>query len=276
MLSIITAVHNQLAMNKIFIRTLKEYTNNSYELIIIDNNSTDGSRELFVEAGAIVIANDSNYSYPYCQNQGIRKATGKVLAFFNNDIIVSPDWDRHLLTILGKNNYHVVSFASPDRGINTKETLRQGRRWKWVKYPVLKLMGETVSSLLLMFRLSYGNWQKFCLKQLNRYGYKMSEGFSGSVIAMDRTGLERVGFWDERMQDADFDLYMRTKKRSDEHNDLQPLSIISGVFMHHYGKLTLKSKKKPVVFTDKANLISFDTKWHITMKEVALRYLRQD
>jgi glycosyltransferase involved in cell wall biosynthesis len=44
-ISIITAVHNGLAINKIFYRYLVKYTVNPFELIIIDNASTDGSRE---------------------------------------------------------------------------------------------------------------------------------------------------------------------------------------------------------------------------------------
>ena len=53
MISIVTAVHNQIGMNRLFYETLKRNTRNVYELIIIDNNSTDGSREFFREhAGA--------------------------------------------------------------------------------------------------------------------------------------------------------------------------------------------------------------------------------
>lgn len=42
MISIVTAVHNQIGMNRLFYETLKRNTRNVYELIIIDNNSTDG------------------------------------------------------------------------------------------------------------------------------------------------------------------------------------------------------------------------------------------
>ncbi|MFT3949224.1 MAG: glycosyltransferase [Agriterribacter sp.] len=275
MLSIITAVHNQLAMNKIFLQTLKEYTHNTFELIIIDNNSTDGSREFFEENGAVVIANEGNYSYPYCQNQGIKKANYNTLLFFNNDIIVSPDWDIHLLEVLGKDNYDIVSFASPDRCDNLRETKKQGRTWNRIKYPVLRLLGSSETALWLMFKLRYRNWKSFCKKMFEKYACKMSAGFSGSVIAMNRTGLEKVGYWDERMQDADFDLYMRSRKRNEEFGDLKPLSIISGVYMHHFGRLTLKSRKKPVTFSDAKNLIPFEQKWKITMRYVAQHFIKQ-
>ena len=46
-LSIITAVHNQLAVNQWYVEHLKRCTQEPYELIIIDNASTDGSAEFF-------------------------------------------------------------------------------------------------------------------------------------------------------------------------------------------------------------------------------------
>lgn len=272
MISIITAVHNQLSVNRLFIDSLKKNTHNPYELIIIDNNSTDGSRELFEEAGAVMICNSANYSYPYCQNQGIAKAKYDVLAFFNNDIMLSKDWDVHLINRLGVDGYDVLSFSSNDRGANRKETKLLAFRWKWIKYPVRALFGASKFALKLMFKLMYCRWNTFCASKLKKYGYEMREGFSGSVIAMTRRGLDKVGLWDESMQGADFDLYARCKKRNLEHGDLQPLSIISGVYLHHFGRLTVKSKKKPVQFADVHNLRSFESKWG---KEWCARF-RQD
>src|SRR5580704_1210526 len=100
MISIITAIHNQLAMNKLFYAALKKYTRHKFELIIIDNHSTDGSAEFFDSKRARIIHNDHNYSYPYCQNQGIDSAKYEYLAFLNNDIVVAPRWDQRLIETL--------------------------------------------------------------------------------------------------------------------------------------------------------------------------------
>ena len=54
MLSIIVAVHNQLAMNRLFWRHLSANTENEWELIVIDNGSSDGSAEFFTGVGAKV------------------------------------------------------------------------------------------------------------------------------------------------------------------------------------------------------------------------------
>lgn len=280
MISIITAIHNQLAMNKLFINSLKRYTLSEYELIIIDNNSTDGSRELFEQQGAKIIRNPQNYSYPYCQNQGIREASGEVLAFFNNDIILSQGWDVRLLDVIGKDGHDVVSFATIDFCRLKRETRKYSCRWKRIKYPLLLLLGRSVFSLRLMFNLMYWKgWNRFTQKMFEKHHYEMQQGFSGSVIAMTRQGLDKIGFWDERIQSADWDTYARCRQRHAEVGDIKPLCIISGIYIHHYQRLTLKSSRKPIVFADQKNMMSFDDKWgkgfadHIISKEIDAQQL---
>lgn len=262
-------------MNKLFLHALKKYTLNPYELIIVDNNSTDGSREFFENNGAIVIHNKHNYSYPYCQNQGVREASYDVLCFLNNDNIVSPCWDARLLHAIGNGSYDVVSFATNDRGANRRETKAQDRKWKRIKYPIAAIFGVSSFSLQLMFKLMYPRWEKFTEKKWSKYGVQMSEGFSGSAIAMTRKGIEKVGMWDERLQCADFDLYARTKQRHEQVGDVQPLSIISGLYVHHYNRMTSKSKRRPPQFADAKNLISWEDKWGVSRCEKFKEALKQ-
>ena len=47
MLSIIVAVYNQLGHNQLFLEGIQRYTTGPYEVIVIDNHSTDGSVEFF-------------------------------------------------------------------------------------------------------------------------------------------------------------------------------------------------------------------------------------
>ena len=63
MISIITAIYNQRSVNELFWHYLKLYTHFPFELIIIDNNSNDGSADFFESIGATVIRNQGNYSY---------------------------------------------------------------------------------------------------------------------------------------------------------------------------------------------------------------------
>lgn len=258
MISIITAVHNGLAMNKIFFEYLKKYTHHPFELIIIDNNSTDGSKEFFKGQQASVIENDKNYSYPHCQNQGIERAKFEILAFLNNDIIVAPDWDKKLIDIAEKNNLDIITPCGIERLETIESTAKISRKWKAIKN-FISVYGINSVSIKIMFKLMYGNWEDFNAKRFAKFGNITAEGFIGNTVLMKKGALEKIGLWDERIQSADFDLYVRSKKRSLEKGDMKPVHIAWGVFNHHFIRMTVKSK--PTAFADQKKMISLEEKW---------------
>lgn len=265
MISIISAVHNGLPMNRIFWQYLQKYTHHPFELIIIDNISTDGSREFFKSTGATVIENNQNYSYPVCQNQGIAVAKYDVLVFINNDIIVSPDWDKRLLQVADANGLEIITPVGIEMLENETVTRAIKRKWLKVKNP-LALFGFFDFNLRLMHRLMYGNWERFTNSRYQRFGTAIKEGFVGNTVMMKRSAIAKIGLWDERIQGADFDLYIRSKKRNIENGDIKPVQMALGVFIHHYIRLTVKSTRAP--FADREKIISAEEKWGPeTMKE---------
>lgn len=259
MISIITSVHNQLGMNKLFFETLAANSSLEFELIIIDNNSTDGTREYFQEKANTLILNQQNYSYPYCQNQGIAKARYDYLAFFNNDLLVSKNWDKRMLEIMDRKQIEIISFATNDHLENRQAQKALNRKWKRIKYPLKAVFGTSYHSLKLMARLTYGNFARFCENRYQQFADSTIEAFSGSAILMKKTALEKVGVWDERIQAADFDLFLRAKERSMTKGDIKPVQMALGVYFHHYQRLTAKAKYPP--FADKANIIPLKEKW---------------
>jgi len=69
------------------------YPADRLELILVDNGSTDGSRELMARLfpRVKVVALDRNLGFTGGNNAGVAAATGDVLVFFNNDMRVDPD-----------------------------------------------------------------------------------------------------------------------------------------------------------------------------------------
>lgn len=260
MISIVTSVHNQLDMNKLFYETLKKNSVLPFELIVIDNNSSDGTREFFKDKADILIANDGNYSYPHCQNQGIAVAKFEFLAFFNNDILVPKNWDKNILQIMNDKGIEVISFATNDHLENKKVQRVLHKRWKRVKFIVRSFWGINIKSLKLMVKLMYGDLNRFCKERFSQFTDEVIEGFSGSCILVKKSAFSKIGIWDERMQEADFDLYFRTKERSIEKKDIKPIQLALGIYIHHFQRLTLRSKNI-TPFEDKANIISLEEKW---------------
>lgn len=260
MISIITSVHNQLDMNKLFYETLKKNTSLPFELIVIDNNSTDGSREFFKNKADVLFTNEANYSYPRCQNQGILAAKFDYLAFFNNDILVPEAWDKNILQIMNEKGIEVISFATNDHLENKKVQRKLHKRWKKIKYIVRAVFGIKIRSLKLMVKLMYGDLDRFCKERYTTFKDDVIEGFSGSCILMKKSTIDKIGVWDERIQVADFDLYFRTKERAIQSQDMKPVQLALGIYIHHFQRLTLRSKNI-IPFEDRENIISLQEKW---------------
>ena len=73
-----------------------------FEVIVVDNGSTDGSPDLVAEQFSQVrlIRNDQNLGFAVGNNVGLRVATGDVLVLLNQDTVVRPGWLGALVQIL--------------------------------------------------------------------------------------------------------------------------------------------------------------------------------
>jgi len=257
-ISIITAVYNQLAMNQIYWENLVKNTKYPFELIVIDNASTDASADFFESVGARVIRNPGNYSYPVSQNQGIAVAKGEWLAFLNNDIIVSEGWDEALIANAVHNQLDVITSCGIERIESKSATKKLRRRWNRIR-GLVGLFGTGRNSLLLMHKWMYGNWSAFCQNRRERFKHQAVEGFVGNTVMFSRRALDILGPWDETQQAADFDLFLRTAMRAREVGDIRPMHIALDCFNHHYIRLTMKGGYPP--FVDRDKLIPLDQKW---------------
>ena len=79
--SIIMPCWNALAFTRQCIPALKQHTRGPWELIVIDNGSTDGTANYlaglceFSAVPVTVITNSSNLGFPAAINQGLRRRT---------------------------------------------------------------------------------------------------------------------------------------------------------------------------------------------------------
>ncbi len=76
-----------------------DYPADRFEMICVDNGSTDGSRELLrAEFPSVnVVALDTNRGFTGGNEAGVAVARGEVLLFLNNDMRVEPDCLRELI-----------------------------------------------------------------------------------------------------------------------------------------------------------------------------------
>ena len=84
---------------------LDRTTYTDFELVLVDNGSTDGSADAVARQSHAfdlqVIRNPDNRSYSEANGQGVAAARGELILFLNNDVEpVTPDWLGHLVATL--------------------------------------------------------------------------------------------------------------------------------------------------------------------------------
>ena len=95
------------------IDSLLKSTFESYEVIVVDNASSDGSQAWIKESHPHIklVENDRNYGYAGGCNRGADKASGEFLVFLNNDTIQKSDWLHYLVELMEKDN--TIAAAQP-------------------------------------------------------------------------------------------------------------------------------------------------------------------
>jgi len=103
--SIIILTHNQLEYTKKCIESIFTHTKEPFDLIVVDNGSTDGTVEyLETEVGGQgaegrfrIIKNKENLGFAAGNNQGMAAARGDYILLMNNDIVVTSGWLERMI-----------------------------------------------------------------------------------------------------------------------------------------------------------------------------------
>src|SRR5260370_29162976 len=93
MISVVVVNWNGKALLSDCLASLRSQTFPDFEVIVVDNGSTDGSSQ-FVRAAFPdfkLIQLSENHGFAGGNNAGIRQARGEWIALINNDAVAEPD-----------------------------------------------------------------------------------------------------------------------------------------------------------------------------------------
>lgn len=105
-LSIVMPVFNSEKYVGTAIESILKQTYNDFELIIIDDGSTDGSLKIiksFKDKRIRIIINDSNRGIVYSRNRGLQEAKGKYIGMFDSDDVAHSSKFEEQIEFLEKN-----------------------------------------------------------------------------------------------------------------------------------------------------------------------------
>lgn len=175
----------------------------SFELIIVDNNSTDTTlsmlRNDFPQAQVIVNKKNDGFARPI--NQALRQSTGNYTLVLNPDTIILPGAFNLLIDYL--ETHQDVGICGPkvlNRDGTLQKACRRGVSRPWAAFSYF----SGLSALFPHSKLFGG----YLLNYLDEDGIHDVDGVSGSCMLIRKQVIEQIGLFDERFfayqEDADY------------------------------------------------------------------------
>ncbi|WP_141500361.1 glycosyltransferase family 2 protein [Paenibacillus luteus] len=178
--SIIIPSYNQLEAVKTSIENIMDHTDLPYEIIVIDNGSSDGLEHYLKQLDGQVryrILSES-IGFVGAANRGFMMAKGTTILLLNSCIHPTENWLDNLLQCL--NSELSIGLVGP-----VSNHLSGSQR--------LELQYEDLVDMHEFARVN---------NQSDSSKWHEAEHLSYSCLLMRRDLLERVGYWDEGCQDA--------------------------------------------------------------------------
>ena len=118
MVSVVVCAHNAIATIRECLNSLTRLNYPNYEVIVIDDGSTDGTGQLCGEYGARLLRIERG-GLSRARNEGILAARGSIVGFIDADAYPDPDWLYFAVTALEEQQAAAVggpNLAPPNDG----------------------------------------------------------------------------------------------------------------------------------------------------------------
>jgi GT2 family glycosyltransferase len=175
----------------------------SFELIIIDNGSTDDTISMLQAdyPAARLTLNGKNEGFTRPINQALRQSQGRYMLVLNPDTIVLPGAFNQLISFMDE--HPDVGICGPkvlNRDGSLQKACRRGVSRPWAAFSYF----TGLSSLFPHSKLFGG----YLLNYLDEDSVHEVDGVSGSCMLIRRPVIDQVGMFDERyfayQEDADY------------------------------------------------------------------------
>lgn len=247
--SIVILTRNGIDLTRACIESIERCTPEPYELVMVDNGSSDGTLEWLrtLRGEVVVIENDANLGFGAGCNQGIAASSGERILLLNNDVVVTPGWlgalHRELdadpaVGIVGPRSNRVAGsqlVAEPGYDVATLDGLDE-----WAATWCAQHAGETTNVVRVI----------------------------GFCMLIERAVIERIGGFDLRFGLGNFeddDICLRAAVAG------WSLRIVHDSFIHHVGSQTFQGEGIDYMASMGEGLARFAAKWRIGADEFDAR-----
>lgn len=254
LVSIVIPVFNKIAFTRQCLERLQRHATNgpAFEVIIVDNASTDGTQAFFESAPPlafplIYVRNAVNEGFSRANNVGARHSSAKYLLFLNNDTLVTAGWLEAMVR---------VADANPAVGIVGIKQL----------FPYTNRIHHTGIIFTAdgrpqhIYPHSDGS-----LPHVNRQ--REYQAVTGSCLLIPRDLFEAVGRFDEGYRNGyeDIDLCLTVRQRG------RSVVCCTGGVIYHYGQIT-----ETRTADDDRNAARLASRWQGALRSDEHEYFRMD
>ena len=234
--SIVIPVFNNLDYTIDCLRAISEFTQTNYEVIIINNASSDGTAETLGGIDQLTLINNTkNIGFGRACNQGAAEARGEYVVFLNNDTLPQPGW-LSALVACAERNVHSGCIGSRLIFPQTYQIQSAGVRFGKYLLPEDEFQNCSVDDPLVNSD-----------RQVN--------AICGASILLRKSVFEELGGFDERflngLEDVDLCLQLKVKRYQN--------FICASSDVLHYKSAT---EGRFELEKDRVNVELFHEKWH--------------
>jgi len=238
--TIVILTFNALKYTKKTVESVLRNTIYPYEIIFVDNNSTDGTPDYLkrvINDYPIfkLIQNSENKGFAAGNNQGVEIASGKYILLLNNDVLVADGWLTNLVSAIDLDDH--IGMVGP--------------------------ITNHISGRQMITEIPYKNdagFYEFAGKVATQNKDKITprRRIAGFVVLMKKDLYQSVGGLDESFGSGNFeddDLCLKVRKKG------YSIHVHEGVFIHHYGSQTFKVNKLDYSASLESKGAVFKQKW---------------
>lgn len=163
------------------------------EVVVVDNGSNDGVRQMLVEnfPDVQLIENEHNEGYTRPMNQSLKKASGRYLMQLNPDTVILPDSVDSLIRFMEQNP--VVGICGPKVLNKDGSFQKQCRRGEPRPLAVLSyFLG------LARFFPNVKQFGEYLLEYEDEDAVIEVDALSGSCMLIRRNVIDQIGYLDEQ------------------------------------------------------------------------------
>lgn len=207
--SIIIPTYNGLHLLMPCVESIRQHTENPYEIIVVDNGSRDDTIGYCLREGLTLVALPENLGFPVACNKGLAIASGDQIMLLNNDVLATPRWLTNMLSAL---------YSSEDIGVIGPVTnYASGRQQVDMMH----------------------NWNDELFNQPNPAEWHSVQRLVGLCLLMKRDVFRKVGFLDERFSPGHYedDDYCYRVRRAGYR-----LLMCRDTFIYHKGSASFRAE----------------------------------